>query len=153
LVYAKTKTDDGWTGITAFVVEKDFPGFRVARKVETFGMRGSGTSELHFSECEVPIENVVGEVHQGTRLMMRGLDYERVVVTASPVGLMQAAMDVALPYARERVQFGQPIGDFQLMQGKLADMYAALGASRSYLYATAAAADRGLLTRTDAAAL
>ena len=153
LVYAKTDLAAGKDGISAFIVQSDFPGFRVARRLDTFGMRGSGTAELVFEECEVPAENLVGELNRGVRVLMSGLDYERLVVAASPLGIMQAAMDLALPYVRDRRQFGQPIGEFQLMQGKLADMYASLSACRSYLYTAAAAADRGRVTRKDSASV
>jgi len=153
LVYAKTDPGAGKAGISAFIVESDFPGFHVARRMDTFGMRGSGTAELVFEDCEVPAENLVGELNRGVRVLMSGLDYERIVVAASPVGIMQAAMDLVLPYVRDRRQFGRPIGEYQLMQGKLADMYAALNASRSYLYTVAAAADRGRVTRKDSAAV
>jgi len=153
LVYAKTAPAAGKDGISAMLVERGTPGFRVGRKLDTFGMRGSGTAELVFEDCEVPVDNLVGAENQGVRVMMSGLDFERIVVSASPLGIMQAALDLALPYARERRQFGVPIGDFQLMQGKLADMYAALGACRAQVYAVAAAADRGRVSRKDAAAL
>jgi isovaleryl-CoA dehydrogenase len=152
LVYAKTDPGAGKDGISAFIVEKNFKGFRVARRMETFGMRGSGTAELVFDDCEVPAENLVGELNRGVRVLMSGLDYERLVVAASPIGIMQAALDLVLPYVRDRRQFGRPVGEFQLMQGKLADMYAALNACRSYLYTVAAAADRGHVTRKDSAA-
>ena len=153
LVYAKTDPAAGKNGISAFVVEKDFPGFRIARRMDTFGMRGSGTAELVFEDCEVPAENLVGAANRGVGVLMSGLDYERIVVAASPLGIMQAAMDLVLPYVRDRRQFGRPIGEFQLMQGKIADMYATLCACRSYLYGVAAAADRGIVTRKDSAAV
>lgn len=153
LVYAKTDPGAGKDGISTFIVQRDFPGFRVARRMDTFGMRGSGTAELVFEDCEVPAENLVGELNRGVRVLMSGLDYERLVVAANPIGIMQAAMDLVIPYVRDRRQFGRPVGEFQLMQGKLADMYAALSACRSYLYTVAAAADRGHLTRKDSAAV
>lgn len=153
LVYAKTAANAGKDGISAMVVERGFPGFRVGQLLDTFGMRGSGTAELVFEDCEVPVENLVGAENRGVQVMMSGLDYERIVVSASPLGIMQAAMDLVLPYVRERRQFGEPIGSFQLMQGKLADMYAALGACRAQVYAVAGAADRGRVSRKDAAAL
>lgn len=152
LVYAKTDPAAGKDGISAFIVEKGFKGFRIARKLDTFGMRGSGTAEIVFEDCEVPAENLVGEFNRGVRVLMSGLDYERIVVAASPIGIMQAAMDLVMPYVRDRRQFGRPVGEFQLMQGKVADMYAALNACRSYLYAVAAAADRGNVSRKDSAA-
>ncbi|NKE68838.1 isovaleryl-CoA dehydrogenase [Ramlibacter sp. RBP-2] len=153
LVYAKTAPEAGKNGISAMVVQRDFPGFCVGQKLDTFGMRGSGTAELTFEDCEVPVENLVGGENAGVQVMMSGLDFERIVVSASPLGIMQAALDLSLPYLNERRQFGQPIGNFQLMQGKLADIYAALGACRAQVYAVAAAADRGRVTRKDAAAL
>lgn len=152
LVYAKTDSAAGKDGISAFIIEKGFEGFGVARKMDTFGMRGSGTAELVFDDCEVPVENLVGAENRGVRVLMSGLDYERLVVAASPIGIMQAALDLVLPYVRDRRQFGRPIGEFQLMQGKIADMYAALNACRAYLYTLAAAADRGHVTRKDSAA-
>lgn len=152
LVYAKTDPAAGKDGISAFIVEKGFKGFRIARKLDTFGMRGSGTAEIVFEDCEVPAENLVGEFNRGVRVLMSGLDFERIVVAASPIGIMQAAMDLVMPYVRDRRQFGRPVGEFQLMQGKVADMYAALNACRSYLYAVAAAADRGNVSRKDSAA-
>jgi len=152
LVYAKTDPAAGKDGISAFIVEKGFKGFRIARKLDTFGMRGSGTTEIVFEDCEVPAENLVGELNRGVRVLMSGLDYERLVVAASPIGIMQAAMDLVMPYVRDRRQFGRAVGEFQLMQGKVADMYAALNACRSYLYAVAAAADRGNVSRKDSAA-
>lgn len=153
LVYAKTAPEAGKNGISAMVVQRNFPGFRVGQKLDTFGMRGSGTAELVFEDCEVPVENLVGAENRGVQVMMSGLDFERIVVSASPLGIMQAALDLSLPYLNERRQFGRSIGDFQLMQGKLADMYAALGACRAHVYAVAAAADKGKVTRKDAAAL
>ncbi|MDR6899257.1 isovaleryl-CoA dehydrogenase [Rhizobium miluonense] len=151
VVYAKTSPDAGPRGITAFLVEKGFPGFSVGQKLDKLGMRGSNTSELIFLDCEVPEENVLGQVDGGVRVLMSGLDYERVVLSGGPVGIMAACMDVVLPYMHERKQFGQSIGEFQLMQGKLADMYVTMNAARAYVYAVAAACDRGEATRKDAA--
>ncbi|MDK4714313.1 isovaleryl-CoA dehydrogenase [Rhizobium sp. CNPSo 4039] len=151
VVYAKTSPDAGPRGITAFLLEKGFPGFSVGQKLDKLGMRGSNTSELIFLDCEVPEENVLGHVDGGVRVLMSGLDYERVVLSGGPVGIMAACMDVVLPYMHERKQFGQSIGEFQLMQGKLADMYVTMNAARAYVYAVAAACDRGETTRKDAA--
>jgi isovaleryl-CoA dehydrogenase len=151
VVYAKTDPDAGPRGITAFVVERGCPGFSTAQKLDKLGMRGSSTCELLFDDCEVPDWNVLGEVGGGVRVLMRGLDYERVVLAGGPLGLMAAALDVALPYSRERRQFGRPIGSFELMQGKLADMYTDLSACRAYVYAVARACDAGRPTRRDAA--
>ena len=151
VVYAKTAPDAGPHGISAFLVERGFAGFRPGRKLDKLGMRGSGTSELVFEECEVPEENLLGRENEGVRVLMSGLDYERLVLAGGPLGLMQAAMDTALPYLHERRQFGQPIGSFQLMQGKLADMYVTMNACRAYVYAVAQACDRGGATRKDAA--
>src|SRR4051812_13381250 len=151
VVYAKTDPAAGSKGITAFLVEKSFKGFSTAQKLDKLGMRGSNTCELVFRDCEVPAENVLGEVGRGVRVLMSGLDYERAVLAAGPIGIMQAALDVALPYVHERKQFDQPIGNFQLVQGKLADMYTTLNASRAYVYAVAKACDRGQTTRKDAA--
>ena len=151
VVYAKTSPDAGPRGITAFLVEKGFPGFSVGQKLDKLGMRGSNTSELIFLDCEVPEENVLGQVDGGVRVLMSGLDYERVVLSGGPVGIMAACMDVVLPYMHERKQFGQSIGEFQLIQGKLADMYVTMNAARAYVYAVAAACDRGETTRKDAA--
>ncbi|NTG72805.1 isovaleryl-CoA dehydrogenase [Agrobacterium rhizogenes] len=151
VVYAKTTPDAGPRGITAFLVEKGFKGFSVGQKLDKLGMRGSNTSELIFIDCEVPAENVLGQIDGGVRVLMSGLDYERVVLSGGPVGIMAACMDVVLPYLHERKQFGQPIGEFQLMQGKLADMYVTMNAARAYVYAVAAACDRGETTRKDAA--
>ncbi|WP_349957727.1 isovaleryl-CoA dehydrogenase [Rhizobium sp. ZPR3] len=151
VVYAKTSPDAGPRGITAFLVEKGFKGFSVGQKLDKLGMRGSNTSELIFVDCEVPEENVLGQIDGGVRVLMSGLDYERVVLSGGPVGIMAACMDVVLPYMHERKQFGQSIGEFQLMQGKLADMYVTMNASRAYVYAVAAACDRGETTRKDAA--
>jgi isovaleryl-CoA dehydrogenase len=151
VVYAKTRPDAGARGITAFLIEKGFPGFRPAQKLDKLGMRGSPTSELVFEDCEVPAENVLGAVDDGVRVLMSGLDYERAVLAAGPIGIMQACLDVVIPYIHDRKQFGQPIGEFQLIQGKLADMYAASSACRAYVYAVARACDRGQATRKDAA--
>ncbi len=151
VVYAKTSPDAGPRGITAFLIEKGFPGFSVGQKLDKLGMRGSNTSELIFLDCEVPEENVLGQVDGGVRVLMSGLDYERVVLSGGPIGIMAACMDVVLPYMHERKQFGQSIGEFQLMQGKLADMYVTMNAARAYVYAVAAACDRGETTRKDAA--
>ncbi|MEF0939691.1 isovaleryl-CoA dehydrogenase [Rhizobium sp. BR 362] len=151
VVYAKTAPEAGPRGITAFLVEKGFEGFSVGQKLDKLGMRGSSTSELVFIDCEVPAENVLGQVDGGARVLMSGLDYERVVLSGGPLGIMAACMDVVLPYLHERRQFGQPIGEFQLMQGKLADMYVTMNAARAYVYAVAAACDRGETTRKDAA--
>ena len=151
VVYAKTDPDAGSRGITAFIIERDFAGFSTSEKLEKLGMRGSDTSELVFEDCEVPEDNVVGEVDGGARVLMSGLDYERTVLAAGPLGLMQACMDVVLPYVHERKQFGKSIGEFQLMQGKLADMYTTLNACKAYVYAVAKACDRGETTRKDAA--
>src|SRR5918997_1760238 len=151
VVYAKTDPAAGARGITAFLIEKGFPGFSTAQKLDKLGMRGSDTCELVFTDCEVPAENVLGEVGRGAKVLMSGLDYERVVLAAGPLGIMQACLDVALPYAHERKQFGQPIGNFQLVQGKLADMYVTLNAAKAYVYAVARACDRGETTREDAA--
>ncbi len=151
VVYAKTDMDAGPRGITAFMIEKDMAGFSVAQKLDKLGMRGSDTAELVFEDCEVPYENVLGEEGRGVNVLMSGLDYERVVLAAGPLGIMAACLDVVLPYVHEREQFGQPIGTFQLMQGKLADMYSTYSACRAYVYAVAAACDRGETTRKDAA--
>ena len=151
VVYARTEPDGGPKGITAFIVEKGFKGFSTAQKLDKLGMRGSNTCELVFENCEVPAENVLGQVNEGVRVLMSGLDYERVVLAAGPLGIMQACLDVVLPYVHERRQFDQPIGEFQLMQGKLADMYTTLSACRAYVYAVACACDRGETARKDAA--
>lgn len=151
VVYAKTDPAAGSKGITAFIIEKGYKGFSVAQKLDKLGMRGSDTAELVFTDCEVPEENIIGGLNKGVRVLMSGLDYERAVLAAGPLGIMQACMDVVLPYVHERQQFGQPIGSFQLMQGKLADMYVTLSACRSYVYAVGAACDRGEVTRQDAA--
>ena len=153
VVYAKTDPEAGSRGITAFLVEAGMAGFSCAQKLDKLGMRGSDTGELVFEDCRVPAENVLGTVNGGVAVLMSGLDYERAVLAGGPVGIMQAAVDVVLPYVHERRQFGRPIGEFQLMQGKLADMYATLGASRSYLYAVARACDGGRCNRKDAAAV
>ena len=151
VVYAKTDPNSGPRGITAFIIEKGMKGFRAAQKLDKLGMRGSPTSELVFEDCEVPAENVLGKLNEGVRVLMSGLDYERAVLAAGPLGLMQACLDVVVPYVHERKQFGQPIGEFQLMQGKLADMYTTLNACKAYVYAVARACDRGQTTRKDAA--
>jgi isovaleryl-CoA dehydrogenase len=151
IVYAKTDPAAGSRGITAFLIEKDFKGFSVAQKLDKLGMRGSETGELVFEDCEVPEENVLAEIGKGVNVLMSGLDYERAVLAAGCVGLMQAAMDVVMPYIHEREQFGQPIGTFQLVQGKVADMYVSMNATRAYVYAVAQACDRGETTREDAA--
>ncbi|WP_456306435.1 isovaleryl-CoA dehydrogenase [Oleomonas cavernae] len=151
VVYAKTDPAAGPRGITAFLVEKGFAGFSTAQKLDKLGMRGSNTCELVFQDCEVPQENILGRLNDGVRVLMSGLDYERAVLSAGPLGIMQACLDVVLPYVRERRQFGQPIGDFQLMQGKIADMYVALNASRAYVYAVGQACDKGRVSRQDAA--
>jgi isovaleryl-CoA dehydrogenase len=151
VVYAKTDPEAGARGITTFIIEKDFKGFSVAQKLDKLGMRGSETGELVFEDCEVPAANVLGEVGRGVNVLMSGLDYERAVLAAGPLGIMQACMDLVLPYLHERKQFGQPIGTFQLMQGKLADMYTTMSAARAYVYAVAKACDRGASSRKDAA--
>ncbi|WP_429818336.1 isovaleryl-CoA dehydrogenase [Ensifer sp. B1-9] len=151
VVYAKTDPTAGPRGITAFLVEKGYAGFSTGQKLDKLGMRGSNTCELIFKDCEVPAENVLGTVGGGVRVLMSGLDYERVVLSAGPLGIMAACLDVVVPYLHERKQFGQPIGEFQLMQGKLADMYVTANAARAYVYAVATACDRGETTRKDAA--
>jgi isovaleryl-CoA dehydrogenase len=151
VVYAKTDPAAGPRGITAFLVEKGFKGFSTAQKLDKLGMRGSNTCELVFQDCEVPEENVLGRVGEGVRVLMSGLDYERTVLAAGPLGIMQACLDIVLPYVRDRRQFGRAIGEFQLMQGKVADMYVALNASRAYVYAVGQACDRGRVTRQDSA--
>ena len=151
VVYAKTDPSVGQRGITAFIVEKNFKGFRTAQKLDKLGMRGSDTSELVFEDCEVPAENVLGTEGGGVSVLMSGLDYERAVLAAGSVGIMQACLDLVLPYVHQRTQFGEPVGSFQLMQGKIADMYVTLSAARSYVYAVARACDRGETTRKDAA--
>ncbi len=151
VVYAKTDMDAGSRGITAFLIEKSMHGFSTAQKLDKLGMRGSNTCELVFEDCEVPYENVLGEEGQGARILMSGLDYERVVLAGGPVGIMAAALDIVVPYVHERKQFGTAIGEFQLMQGKLADMYTTMNACRAYVYSVASACDRGETTRKDAA--
>jgi isovaleryl-CoA dehydrogenase len=151
VIYAKTDPDAGARGMTAFIVERGFKGFTTAQKLDKLGMRGSDTCELIFDNCEVPEENVLGEVGKGVNVLMSGLDYERAVLAAGPLGIMQACMDIVVPYVHEREQFGQPIGTFQLMQGKLADMYVTMNACKAYVYAVAQACDRGETTRKDAA--
>ena len=151
VVYAKTDPDAGARGITAFLVEKGMKGFSVAQKLDKLGMRGSNTGELVFEDCEVPGENVLGEVGRGVAVLMSGLDYERAVLSGGPLGIMQACMDVVIPYVHERKQFGRPIGEFQIMQAKLAEMYTMMNAAKSYVYAVAKACDRGEVTRKDAA--
>ena len=151
VVYAKTDLDAGKRSITAFLVEKKFKGFSTAPKLDKLGMRGSDTCELIFEDCEVPAENVLGEEGGGVNVLMSGLDYERLVLAGGPLGLMQACMDVVVPYVHEREQFGRPIGTFQMMQGKLADMYTTMNAAKAYVYAVARACDRGETTRKDAA--
>ena len=153
VIYAKTDISAGAPGITAFIVERDFPGFSQAQKLDKLGMRGSNTCELVFQDCEVPEENILGVEGRGVNVLMSGLDYERTVLSGGPVGIMQACMDVVIPYIHDRKQFGQSIGGFQLMQGKVADMYTRLNASRAYLYAVAKACDRGEESRKDAAAV
>ncbi|TVP51491.1 MAG: isovaleryl-CoA dehydrogenase [Halomonas sp.] len=151
VVYAKTDPNAGSKGITAFIIEKGMPGFSTAQKLDKLGMRGSNTCELVFQDCAVPAENILGEEGKGVRVLMSGLDYERAVLAAGPIGIMQAAMDVVMPYIHERKQFNQSIGEFQLVQGKVADMYTTLNACRAYLYAVAGACDRGQTSRKDAA--
>jgi isovaleryl-CoA dehydrogenase len=151
IVYAKTDANAGSRGITAFIIEKGMQGFSTHQKLDKLGMRGSDTCELVFQDCEVPEENVLGNVGRGVNVLMSGLDYERVVLAAGPLGIMQAAVDIALPYVHERKQFGQAIGEFQLVQGKIADMYVGMNASKAYVYAVAKACDKGRTTREDAA--
>ena len=151
VVYAKTDRDGGARGITAFIVEKGFAGFTSAQKLDKLGMRGSDTCELVFADCEVPAENVLGAVGNGVNVLMSGLDYERLVLAGGPLGIMQACLDLVIPYVHERQQFGQPIGEFQLIQAKLADMYVAANAAKAYVYAVARACDDGRVTREDAA--
>ncbi|CAO3452223.1 isovaleryl-CoA dehydrogenase [Azospirillum largimobile] len=152
VIYAKTDINAGPRGITAFLVEKGFKGFSVAQKLDKLGMRGSNTGELVFEDCEVPEENILGGVGRGVNVLMSGLDYERAVLSGGPLGIMQACMDVVIPYVHDRKQFGQPIGEFQLMQGKIADMYTIMNAAKAYVYAVCKACDRGETTRKDAAA-
>ncbi|MDE0811784.1 MAG: isovaleryl-CoA dehydrogenase [Alphaproteobacteria bacterium] len=151
VVYAKTDPEAHQRGISAFIIEKSMKGFSTSPKLDKMGMRGSNTCELVFENCEVPEENIVGGLNRGVNVLMSGLDYERAVLSAGPLGIMQACMDVVVPYVHERKQFGQPIGEFQLMQGKIADMYVTMNASKSYVYAVAKACDRGEVTRKDAA--
>ena len=151
VVYAKTDPDAGSRGITAFIIERGFKGFSTAQKLDKLGMRGSDTGELVFQDCEVPSENVLGAVGKGVGVLMSGLDYERAVLAGGPLGIMQACLDTVIPYVHEREQFGQPIGEFQLVQAKLADMYTTANACRAYVYAAARACDRGRVTRKDAA--
>ena len=151
VVYAKTDPGAGKHGITAFIIEKEMKGFSTSSKLDKMGMRGSNTCELIFIDCEVPEANILGSLNGGVKVLMSGLDYERAVLAAGPIGIMQACMDVVLPYVHDRKQFGQPIGEFQLMQGKLADMYVTMNASKSYVYSVAKACDRGEVTRKDAA--
>ncbi|MCM8736697.1 isovaleryl-CoA dehydrogenase [Azospirillum sp. A1-3] len=152
VIYAKTDINAGPRGITAFLVEKTFRGFSVAQKLDKLGMRGSNTGELVFEDCEVPEENILGGVGRGVNVLMSGLDYERAVLSGGPLGIMQACMDVVIPYVHDRKQFGQSIGEFQLMQGKIADMYTIMNAAKAYVYAVCKACDRGETTRKDAAA-
>jgi isovaleryl-CoA dehydrogenase len=151
VVYAKSDPHAGARGITAFLIEKDFDGFSTAQKLDKMGMRGSNTGELVFQDCFVPEENVIGPLNEGVKVLMSGLDYERAVLSGGPLGIMQACMDVVMPYVHEREQFGRPIGEFQLIQGKLADMYTKMNASKAYVYAVAKACDRDQTTRKDAA--
>ena len=151
VVYAKTDPAAGKHGITAFIIEKGMKGFSTSSKLDKMGMRGSNTCELIFSDCEVPEANILGSLNGGVKVLMSGLDYERAVLAAGPIGIMQACMDVVVPYVHDRKQFGKPIGEFQLMQGKLADMYVTMNASKSYVYSVAKACDRGEVTRKDAA--
>ncbi|WP_264406358.1 isovaleryl-CoA dehydrogenase [Vibrio owensii] len=151
VVYAKTDPNGGSRGITAFIIERDFEGFSHAQKLDKLGMRGSNTCELVFQDCVVPKENVLGELNRGVEVLMSGLDYERVVLAAGPLGIMQACIDEVVPYVHDRKQFGKSIGEFQLVQGKLADMYSRMNAAKAYVYAVAAACDRGECTRKDAA--
>ncbi len=151
VVYTKTEPDAGSRGITAFLIEKGMAGFSTAQKLDKLGMRGSNTCELVFEDCEVPEENILGQLNKGVNVLMSGLDYERSVLAAGPLGIMQACMDIVLPYVHARKQFGKPIGEFQLMQGKLADMYTVMNAARSYVYTVAQACDRGETSRKDAA--
>lgn len=151
VVYAKTDPNGGSRGITAFIIEREFEGFSHAQKLDKLGMRGSNTCELVFQDCVVPKENVLGELNRGVEVLMSGLDYERVVLAAGPLGIMQACMDEVVPYVHDRKQFGKSIGEFQLVQGKLADMYSRMNAAKAYVYTVAAACDRGECTRKDAA--
>ncbi len=151
VVYAKTDPDEGSRGITAFLIEREYAGFSPSPKLDKLGMRGSNTSELVFQDCEVPEENVLGELGHGTRVLMSGLDFERVILSAGPLGIMQSCLDIVIPYVHQRQQFGQPIGEFQLIQAKLADMYTTFSACRSYVYTVARACDNGQVNRKDAA--
>ena len=151
VVYAKTDPVARSKGITAFIIEKSFPGFSTSPKMDKLGMRGSNTCELVFRDCEVPMEQVLGQVNRGVRVLMSGLNYERVIIAGGPLGIMQACLDLVIPYVRQRKQFGQPIGNFQFIQGKLADMYTTLCAARAYTYSAAQACDRGQITNKDAA--
>ncbi len=153
VVYAKTDKDKGAKGISAFIIESEFEGFSTAQKLDKLGMRGSNTCELVFKDCKVPKDNILGELNQGVKVLMSGLDYERTVLAAGPIGIMQACLDVVVPYVHERKQFNQAIGEFQLMQGKLADMYTTLNATRAYTYAVAKACDEGNVNRKDAASV
>jgi isovaleryl-CoA dehydrogenase len=151
VVYARTEPQTKSNGITAFIIERDLPGFTTSPKMDKLGMRGSNTCELVFRDCEVPATRVLGQVNKGAKVLMSGLNYERVVVAGGPLGIMQACLDLVLPYVRQRKQFGQPIGNFQLIQGKVADMYTRLSAARAYVYSAARACDRGRITNKDAA--
>ncbi len=151
VIYAKTDTQAGHKGISAFIVERDFPGFSRAQKLDKLGMRSSDTCELVFEDCEVPAENLMGKEGEGVRILMSGLDYERLVLSGGPLGIMQACMDIVVPYIHDRKQFGQSIGEFQLVQGKIADMYTQMNAARAYVYTVAKSCDRGETTRKDAA--
>jgi isovaleryl-CoA dehydrogenase len=151
VVYAKTDPDAGPRGITAFIIEQGMKGFSTAQKLDKLGMRGSDTGELVFQDCEVPEENVLGQLGRGVNVLMSGLDYERTVLAAGPLGIMQSCLDLVVPYLHERKQFGKPIGEFQLMQGKLADMYVTMNAAKAYVYTVAKACDRGETSRKDAA--
>lgn len=151
IVYAKTDAKAGPKGISAFIIEKGTKGFSTAQKLDKLGMRGSDTCELVFQDCEVPEENVIGKINEGVKVLMSGLDFERAVLAAGPLGIMQACMDAVLPYVHERKQFGEPIGTFQLVQAKVADMYVLMNAARAYVYTVARACDRGETTREDAA--
>lgn len=153
VVYARTEKNAGSKGITAFIVEKDFPGFKSAQKLDKLGMRGSNTCELVFEDCEVPLDNILGGLNQGSHVLMSGLNYERLILAAGPVGIMQACLDTVVPYIHERKQFGKSIGEFQFIQGKIADMYTILSASRAFLYTLADQADKGILSNKDAAAV
>ncbi|NRA72058.1 MAG: isovaleryl-CoA dehydrogenase [Gammaproteobacteria bacterium] len=153
VVYAKTDIDKGPHGITAFIIERGYKGFTQAQKLDKLGMRGSNTCELVFQDCEVPVENILGELNKGVRVLMSGLDYERLVLAGGPLGIMDACMDLVVPYIHDRVQFGQSIGEFQLIQGKIADMYTQMNAAKAYVYAVAKSCDRGEATRKDSAAV